>query len=160
LLVGTTSAVGEVASEVLDALNLVSPVVASRSTPPRWRLLRGAQTYVAPSRFPRRSLDLAFVVDASVPAAAIERTLRRGGDALEDVRCFDEFRGGALGDRPPQPRVRPALPVGRAHVERERCAAAAGRSMPSWQSTATAAPRYSVDFAPPSRSPSTAALRP
>ncbi|MET0628820.1 MAG: phenylalanine--tRNA ligase subunit beta [Acidimicrobiia bacterium] len=93
-------AVGEVAADVLDALNLVSPVVAfeldagALADAPR-----RAQTYVAPSRFPASLVDLAFVVDESVPAAAIERTLRRaGGDALEDVRCFDEFRGDALGD--------------------------------------------------------------
>ncbi|HEX5588015.1 MAG TPA: phenylalanine--tRNA ligase subunit beta [Acidimicrobiia bacterium] len=102
VIVGGTDvgAVGEVASEVLDALNLVAPVVAFEIDADALAAApRRAQAYVAPSRFPASSLDLAFVVDASVPAGAIERTLRRaGGDALEDVRCFDEFRGDALGD--------------------------------------------------------------
>ena len=49
------------------------------------------------SRFPASSIDLAFVVDAAVPAAAIERTLRAaGGDVLESVRCFDEFTSDDL----------------------------------------------------------------
>jgi phenylalanyl-tRNA synthetase beta chain len=92
-------AIGEVAFEVLDALNLVAPVVAFEVDADALAAApRRAQTYVAPSRFPASLLDLAFVVDVSVPAAAIERTLRTvGGDALEDVRCFDEFRGDAVG---------------------------------------------------------------
>jgi phenylalanyl-tRNA synthetase beta chain len=43
-------------------------------------------------------VDLAFVVDAAVPAAAIEATIRAAtGDVLERVRCFDEFTSDALG---------------------------------------------------------------
>jgi len=92
--------VGEVAPEVLDALGLAAPVVAFEveldaltSAP------RRDQGYVAPSRFPASMIDLAFVVERAVPAAAIEATLRGAvGDVLEDVRCFDEFRDEALGE--------------------------------------------------------------
>jgi phenylalanyl-tRNA synthetase beta chain len=39
------------------------------------------------------------VLADSVPAAAIEQTLREAaGDALEAVRAFDEFRSDALGN--------------------------------------------------------------
>jgi phenylalanyl-tRNA synthetase beta chain len=41
--------------------------------------------------------DIALVVDAAVPAAAVESALRAGGGALlEDVRLFDEYRGAQL----------------------------------------------------------------
>jgi len=49
------------------------------------------------SRFPTADVDLAFVVDASVPAGAVERVLRRaGGDAVETVTLFDVYRGAPL----------------------------------------------------------------
>jgi len=50
------------------------------------------------SSYPPSTIDLAFVVDDSVHAAAVVRTLRAAaGDLLEDVRCFDEFRSSQLG---------------------------------------------------------------
>jgi phenylalanyl-tRNA synthetase beta chain len=50
------------------------------------------------SRYPSSDIDLAFVVDDSVAAAAVEHTLREaGGDLLVDVRLFDVFRGPQLG---------------------------------------------------------------
>jgi phenylalanyl-tRNA synthetase beta chain len=50
------------------------------------------------SRFPEHNIDLAFVVDERVPAAAVEATLRTaGGELLEDLRLFDVFRSAALG---------------------------------------------------------------
>jgi len=50
------------------------------------------------SRFPASDIDLAFVVDESVPAAAVERALRQaGGDLLVDIALFDVFRGAQLG---------------------------------------------------------------
>ena len=43
-------------------------------------------------------MDLAFVLDESVPAAAVLATVRKaGGELLEDARVFDEFRSDALG---------------------------------------------------------------
>jgi phenylalanyl-tRNA synthetase beta chain len=43
-------------------------------------------------------LDLAFVADDTVAAAAVEATLRAElSDVLESVRCFDDFRSDAIG---------------------------------------------------------------
>jgi phenylalanyl-tRNA synthetase beta chain len=53
---------------------------------------------VTPSRYPASNIDLAFVVEESVPAGAVRRTLREAaGDRLEDGRVFDVFRSEALG---------------------------------------------------------------
>ncbi len=50
------------------------------------------------SRFPASSVDLAFVVADTVPAAALEATLTAtGGALLEHVALFDVFRSDALG---------------------------------------------------------------
>jgi len=44
------------------------------------------------SRFPSSDVDLAFVVADSVPAAAVEATLRRAaGDLCESVDLFDVY---------------------------------------------------------------------
>jgi phenylalanyl-tRNA synthetase beta chain len=92
-------AVGEVSDAVIGALGLERPVVAFEvlldalfAAPRRDRQFR------APSRFPASTIDLAFVVPDTVPAAAVVRTLHDAiGDVLEDVRLFDEFRADALG---------------------------------------------------------------
>jgi phenylalanyl-tRNA synthetase beta chain len=58
---------------------------------------RRAATYRPVSRFPSADVDLAFVVEDPVPAAAVEATLRQaGGDVLEDLWLFDVFRGPGL----------------------------------------------------------------
>ena len=50
------------------------------------------------SRFPASTIDLAFVLDDTVPAGAVQATLAAtGGALLESVRCFDVFRSDALG---------------------------------------------------------------
>jgi phenylalanyl-tRNA synthetase beta chain len=49
------------------------------------------------SRFPSSDVDLAFVVEEAVPAAAVARTLRlSGGDLLESVTLFDVYRGSGV----------------------------------------------------------------
>jgi phenylalanyl-tRNA synthetase beta chain len=49
------------------------------------------------SRFPSSDIDLAFVVDDSVSAGGVERTLRRsGGELLESVELFDVYRGASV----------------------------------------------------------------
>jgi len=46
------------------------------------------------SRFPSSDVDLAFVVDVAVPAAAVEKTLRSAaGELLESLELFDVYRG-------------------------------------------------------------------
>ncbi len=58
------------------------------------------------SRFPSSDVDLAFVVDEAVPAAAVETTLRRaGGELLESLALFDVYRGVGM------PEARAAWPT-------------------------------------------------
>ena len=48
----------------------------------------------AVSRFPSSDIDLAFVVDDTVPAAAVQMTLHQfGGELLESLALFDVYRG-------------------------------------------------------------------
>ena len=50
------------------------------------------------STFPLAKEDVALVVDASVPATAVEAALREGaGDLLESVRLFDVYTGPQVG---------------------------------------------------------------
>jgi len=92
-------AVGEVATAVVDALALVAPVAACELDVDA--LLTGARREMLArpvSRFPASTVDLAFVVDDAIPAAAIQTTLvHAGGDLLEHVALFDVFRSAALG---------------------------------------------------------------
>jgi phenylalanyl-tRNA synthetase beta chain len=92
-------AVGEVADAVVSELGLESPVVAFEvSLDALFAAPRRDRASTPVSRYPASAVDLAFVLPDSVPAAAVERTLRDAvGDVLEDVRVFDEFRADALG---------------------------------------------------------------
>jgi phenylalanyl-tRNA synthetase beta chain len=91
--------VGEIATHVVEALALAAPVVACELDVDAF--LAGARTDRAArpvSRFPASSVDLAFVVDDRVPAAAVQTTLVvAGGELLEHVALFDVFRSDALG---------------------------------------------------------------
>jgi phenylalanyl-tRNA synthetase beta chain len=50
------------------------------------------------SSYPVAKEDVALVVDASVPAAAVEAALREGaGDLLESIRLFDVYTGDQVG---------------------------------------------------------------
>jgi phenylalanyl-tRNA synthetase beta chain len=92
--------VGEVAADVLAALGLDASVVAVElDLEALADASRRSVAYREVSRFPASSIDLAFVVDSTVPAGAIERTLRSaGGDELESVHCFDVFSSPELGE--------------------------------------------------------------
>jgi phenylalanyl-tRNA synthetase beta chain len=94
-------AVGEVADAVLDALGLERPVVAFEVVLDDLRAApRRDRQFVSLSRFPASTVDLAFVLDETVPAAHVQATLRDAvGDVLEDVHAFDDFRSEALGAR-------------------------------------------------------------
>ncbi|GAA3869211.1 phenylalanine--tRNA ligase subunit beta [Saccharothrix violaceirubra] len=51
------------------------------------------------SAYPPVLLDVAVVVDATVPADEVTRALRGGGGALlEDIRLFDDYRGDSVGE--------------------------------------------------------------
>lgn len=50
------------------------------------------------SPFPRAVQDLAIVVDAALPVAQLEQTIRAaGGELLEEVRLFDVYTGDQIG---------------------------------------------------------------
>jgi phenylalanyl-tRNA synthetase, beta subunit, non-spirochete bacterial len=92
-------AVGELDPTVLESFGASAPAVAFEfDLDP---LLLGARrdlAFESLSHYPAAAMDLAFVLDESVPAAAVLATLHRaGGDLLEDARVFDEFRSDALG---------------------------------------------------------------
>ena len=92
-------AVGDVDPEVCKAMALPEPVVALELDLDA--LLDGSREPRAStpiSRFPASAIDLAFVVDDTVPAGAIIETLvTTGGELLESVDCFDVFRSETLG---------------------------------------------------------------
>jgi phenylalanyl-tRNA synthetase beta chain len=55
---------------------------------------RRSQLLTAVSKFPSSDVDLAFVVEDGVPAAAVEATLRGGaGGLLEELALFDVYGG-------------------------------------------------------------------
>ena len=100
LLVGDLAVgyAGELHPKVIDALGLPKrtcamelklealPLVARRPAP-------------SPSPYPPVLLDVALVVDASVPAAEVATTLQNGGgDLLEDLHLFDVFTGEQVGE--------------------------------------------------------------
>jgi phenylalanyl-tRNA synthetase beta chain len=92
--------VGEVDPEVLNRLGVSGTVAAFEID---LSTLLGAprkeRRFVAPSRFPSSSVDLAFVVAEDLPAGTAEATLRQAaGEWCEEVRLFDVFRSGALGE--------------------------------------------------------------
>jgi phenylalanyl-tRNA synthetase beta chain len=59
----------------------------------------GGRTYRKISRFPSSDIDLAFVVEDSTPAAALETTLRvAAGELLVDLRLFDVYRGTGVAE--------------------------------------------------------------
>ena len=94
--------VGEVDPDVLDAFGLdpaaqrvgwleIDLGLLFGSAPRRSELAEPV------SRFPSSDLDLAFVVDEAIPAAAVRDSLATaGGAVLEGVRLFDVYRGPGL----------------------------------------------------------------
>lgn len=91
--------VGEYAAATLAAFEVPGPAVGLELDLDA--VLDGSRrdrAFRAPSRFPASAIDLAFAVDDTVGAAAVEAVLRRAaGELVEEVRCFDEFRSEVLG---------------------------------------------------------------
>jgi phenylalanyl-tRNA synthetase beta chain len=92
-------AVGEIHPGVLERLGHPGPVAAFEVDLSRLlNATRRARRFEPVSRFPASTIDLAFVLDESVPAGAAHRTLAKAaGPLCEDVRLFDVFRSEALG---------------------------------------------------------------
>ncbi len=73
------------------------------------------------SHQPLAKEDVALVVDATVPAAAVEAALRQGAGALlESVRLFDVYTGPQVGEGQEVAGLRPPLPRSRPHPDRGR----------------------------------------
>jgi len=92
--------VGEIAPEVLDAYGLTSGAVGLEAhLDAVLGSRRRERTYVAPSRFPASTFDLAFVLPDAVPSARVaERMEAVAGAWVENVRAFDVFRSESVGD--------------------------------------------------------------
>lgn len=58
-----------------------------------------AVSYHPLSKYPEVTRDLAVAVDRQIPAAEVEKVIRRwGGGLLKDVRLFDQYTGVQLGE--------------------------------------------------------------
>jgi phenylalanyl-tRNA synthetase beta chain len=90
--------IGAVDPRLLAAFGIAGRAYAGRirfADLPAYRIPR----YVAPSKYPPISRDLALVVAPEVPAKDIEHAVRAAGNgAIAGVRVFDEYRGPQVGD--------------------------------------------------------------
>ncbi|MBO9399778.1 phenylalanine--tRNA ligase subunit beta [Shimia sp. R9_3] len=95
-------AFGEIHPKVLDALNVKGPVVAFAihiTEIPLPRKKSASKGAVIMSDLQAVERDFAFVVDADVEALTLVNAAAGADKALiENVRVFDEFIGGALGE--------------------------------------------------------------
>lgn len=93
-------AVGEVSPEVLEAFEIdervailelnLSIVLANEPNPPQWK---------PTSRHPSSDLDVAFMLDDSVPAERLDKAIRQGaGELLVGLELFDVYRGRGVAD--------------------------------------------------------------
>lgn len=91
--------VGEIDPDVLAAFGSPTPGVAFElDLDPLLAGERRDLAFTPLSRYPAASVDLAFVLDDAIPAAAVLEAIRAAGDELlEDARVFDEFRSDSLG---------------------------------------------------------------
>ena len=92
-------ALGEIDPDVLAAHDLEAPAAWLEVDLGRLLTLpRRPRVHRPVSRYPSADVDLAFVVDEGLAAAAVLDVLRgAGGELLEDVWLFDVFRGPQLG---------------------------------------------------------------
>jgi phenylalanyl-tRNA synthetase beta chain len=98
--------VGEVHPEVAGEHGVEGRMIAGEFALDALIAPREPWAFTAPSVYPPQMFDLAFEVDASVPAAAIlEAVDAVGGEALESRRVFDVYEGD------PVPRGRKSIAV-------------------------------------------------
>ena len=92
--------IGEVDPDVLEAHEIVGRVGWIECDLGRLLATARRSEQARPvSRFPSNDIDLAFEVEESTPAAAVEATLRdAAGPLLDDLRLFDVYRGPALAE--------------------------------------------------------------
>ncbi|MCV2882856.1 phenylalanine--tRNA ligase subunit beta [Actibacterium sp. XHP0104] len=93
---------GELHPKVLDAMDVKGPAVGFTiylAEPPLPRNTSAARQAFTPSTLQAVERDFAFVVDADVEALTLVNAAAGADKALiEDVRVFDEFIGGSLGE--------------------------------------------------------------
>ncbi len=100
LLVGDVviGALGEIHPSVALAFGLNGRVAACELDLSELVVDRGAWTYVPPSVFPPVIFDMAFIVDAATPAAAVTAvTAGAAGELLEHLSVFDVFTADTIG---------------------------------------------------------------
>jgi phenylalanyl-tRNA synthetase beta chain len=95
---GAFGAVGEVDPGVLEAHGIEGRVAwVQLDLEALLALPRTERRYRPVSRFPSSDIDLAFVVDESVPAADVEASLRdAAGALLVGLKLFDVYRGPSI----------------------------------------------------------------
>ena len=101
LLIGdaVVGALGEIHPTVVEAFGLPDRVVGCEVDVAELLVDRGAWTYVEPSVFPPVIFDMAFIVDADVPASTLTSVISvAAGDLLENVNIFDVFAGESIGE--------------------------------------------------------------
>ena len=114
--------VGEIDPDVLDAHGIGERVAwLEVELLPLHELARPDRRYQRVSRYPSSDIDLAFVLDDAVPAAALSSTLRcrrrRPAGRPPPVRRVPRPGGGR---RPSQPGLPVAAPGARPHAHRRR----------------------------------------
>lgn len=89
---------GELHPKVIDTLGLPARTCAMELKLDSLPLV-DRRPAPSPSPYPPVLLDVALVVDVSVPVAEVATTLRHGGgDLLEDLHLFDVFTGEQVGE--------------------------------------------------------------
>jgi phenylalanyl-tRNA synthetase beta chain len=91
---------GELHPKAVAALGLPRRTVAAELDLDVLIAASGGVTPAAPvSTFPVVKEDVALIVDARIPAAAVEAALREGaGELLESIRLFDVYEGPQIGE--------------------------------------------------------------
>jgi phenylalanyl-tRNA synthetase beta chain len=89
---------GEPHPAALDAYEVSGPVAAFElQLKPLLKAARDVRPFTDLPRYPGVKMDVALVVDESVPAERAEQAIRAaGGKLLESVRLFDVYRGEAV----------------------------------------------------------------
>lgn len=91
--------VGEIHPRVTETFGLTGRVVAAEIDLGLLTMPRDPWTYRTPSPFPPVIFDMAFTVDASVPAAEVLASATQGGgEFVESVDVFDVFSGASVGE--------------------------------------------------------------
>ena len=91
--------VGELHPSTLAVFDLDGRAVALDVDADALIAARGDRKATELPRYPAVQRDIAVVVDANVPAGEIHRTIKEaGGNSLESLRAFDEYRGDQAGE--------------------------------------------------------------